>query len=196
MINSNINDYEMRAKQMKRVTMYFAAIAFSEILFCLLLFILLGWIVHICGERWTLNMYFKVYSLLFNYIRIDCFACLFVCLFYSTFFLSPLSGHIYSLLSIYFRLICACALITFLMGSPHAISSSQRITNFSNISFAEELSTKPFCSMRVIDNTFLRGIIGAQKYDLSPCYPGSVGVDTKLGYAATTFVTQNLLGWD
>jgi len=85
-------------------------------------------------------MYFKVYSLLFNYIRIDCFVCLFVfCVFFdSTFFLSHLTGHIYNLLSIYFRLTCACALITFLMGSPHGISSSQRITNFSNISFAED----------------------------------------------------------
>jgi len=85
-------------------------------------------------------MYFKVYSLLFNYIRIDCFVCLFVlCLFfYSTFFLSPLTGHIYNLLSIYLRLTCACALITILMGSPHGISSSQRITDFSNFSFAED----------------------------------------------------------
>ena len=50
--------------------------------------------------------------------------------------------------------------------------------------------------MRVMDETFLHGISGVRKYDLSPCCPGFVGLDPKTGYAATTTITQNLLGLD
>ena len=51
MINSNINDYEMRAKQTKRVKCISRQFASQIYYFGFCFFIELGWIVHIRSER-------------------------------------------------------------------------------------------------------------------------------------------------